>query len=106
MVAMRLRILIALLVAIPIEALNFWVFMPPLDVDTTPGPHWYNTAIAFEWIILHLPALRVSGWLEDMGLRGNLLVTLFAGGYLTTALLILAVLTSVHAMRRPARRSL
>jgi hypothetical protein len=79
-----------LIEAIPIELANFYLAMPPLDVGLAPNAPWYASLMAFEWVILHWPGLRLSNWIEQMGFQGFEFVILFASGYIDTVLLIVA----------------
>jgi hypothetical protein len=80
-----------LLFALVIEAVNLYVFMPPLDVDSPPNMPWYARLIQFQWVIIHLPGIWTWHWVESLRVRGYDLPILFTGGYLSTTLLLLAL---------------
>lgn len=99
---MKSPIKTALLTAFAVEGVNFCCLTPPIDVGYPPGTHWYVNLIALEWIILHLPGLRLLDHYERllgchqanvvMGCRWVDVSVLFAYGYLDTALLLLVVI--------------
>ncbi len=85
-----LPLLIALLAAVPIEVLNLSYATPPLDVDSQVPDNFYAQFLGVEWLVLHLPTLRVLGWVEERtSLRPQSMPVLFIGGYLSTALLLI-----------------
>ena len=70
MAAMRLRIIVALLAALPIEALNLWVCPFPVDVGYPDGTPWYINLRGTLWVLPHLPGLRLYDWLRHHDLQG------------------------------------
>jgi hypothetical protein len=96
-------VLWALLTAIPVELVNFWLAMPPLDVGLAPDAPWYANVLAGEWVILHLPGLRLASSIGMLDFGGPGLFILLASGYLDTALLIAI---GIHCFRwlRPRKR--
>jgi hypothetical protein len=92
---------IVLLAALAIEAANFLLLAPPIDVGYPPGTAWYIQLIGIEWVVFHAAGLFTVSWFERvvgcnqpniiMGCRRVDITVLFVGGYLTTALLLLAV---------------
>jgi hypothetical protein len=87
----QVPILIALLVAaVPIEVVNLLYATPPLDVDSVVPDNFYAQFLSVEWLVLHLPTLRVLGWVEERtSFRPQFAAVLFIGGYLSTALLLI-----------------
>jgi hypothetical protein len=98
---MKLKIGIVLLAALPIELVNWFLLPFPIDVGYPPDTPWYIKLIGIQWVALHRLGLFSLVWFEKvagchqfnvvMGCRRVDTVVLFAGGYLTTALLIFAV---------------
>ena len=98
---MKLKIGIVLLAALAIELVNWFLLAFPIDVGYPPDAPWYIQLSGAQWVLLHLPGLHSLAWFEKvagchqfnvvMGCRRVDTVVLFAGGYLTTALLIFAV---------------
>src|SRR6266567_6429105 len=102
MKSLRLKkIGIALLAALAIEAVNYLLLAPPIDVGYPPGTAWYIQFIGLQWVILHAAGLFTLGWIERvvgchqlnvvMGCRQVDIIVLLVSGYLTTALLLIAV---------------
>ena len=114
MTDMKWPIKTALLAALAIEAINFWLLAPPIDVGYPPGSPWYINLIGFQWVIVHLPGLRLLDWLERvsgcqqlnivMGCRRVDIFVLFVSGYLDTALLLIAVIFGFRWIPHLARR--
>jgi hypothetical protein len=114
MTALKWPIGAALLAALAVETINFWVLAPPIDVGYPPGTPWYINLIGFQWVILHLPGLRSLDWLERvfgcqqrnivMGCRRVDILVLFVSGYLDTALLLIAVVLGFRWIPLLARR--
>ena len=98
---MKWKIGIALLAALAIETVNFRFLAPPIDVGYEPGTPWYIQIIGLQWVLIHLAALRLMDHVERIaGCHQNNVVAgcsrvdtilFFVSGYLTTALLLIAV---------------
>jgi hypothetical protein len=111
---MKLKIGIALLAALPIELVNFFLLAFPIDVGYPPNTPWYIQLIGSQWVALHLLGLFSLSWFEKifgchqlniiMGCKRVDTVVLFAGGYLTTVLLIFAVMYSFQQLLRLRRK--
>ena len=85
------RLKVALIAAIPLEAVNFWVVGYP--AATHPVFRFaQNPAIALQWYVLHLPgiiAVDRSFYLRRHAPFDS--IVLFIAGYLGTVLLLLLV---------------
>jgi hypothetical protein len=107
---MRLKIGIALLAALPIELVNFFFLAFPIDVGYPPNTPWYIQLIGLQWVALHLLGLFSLSWFEKtfgcsqlnvvMGCRRVDISVLFAAGYLTTVLLVFAVMYGFQQILR------
>jgi len=75
--------LFSLVGALPAEAVNFWIFTPPIDVGLPPDAPWYEKLIAFQWVVFHLPGMYLSDWLT-----GHDGLVIFVCGYLDTAVFL------------------
>ncbi|MGA8089220.1 MAG: hypothetical protein WCA10_18245 [Terracidiphilus sp.] len=94
----------ALLAALPIEIVNFFVIgYPTAGGSLTSATQ--NAAIALEWDLLHLPGLIAID--RILLLRGHphicSLIFLLAG-YIDTALLLAALIFAVRLALRPLRK--
>ena len=108
---------IALIVSLVIELVNWFVFPFPIDVGYPPDTPWYWQVVGFQWLALHSVGLRSSDWIEKiagchqrngvdvvMGCRTVDSVWFFAGGYLTTVLVVLAVMFGIQQIIRMRNR--
>ncbi len=96
----KLKVRLVLVVALGIELVNFFRLAFPIDVGYPPDTPWYIQTIGLQWLGLHFLGLYSLPWFEKlagcnqlnvvMGCRRVDNLVLFAGGYLTTALLIFA----------------
>jgi hypothetical protein len=114
-IKMKLKIGVVLLAALAIEAVNFRFGGLALDPGNFSDMTWYQQLTATEWVLLHAVGLIVLDWLERGGASGSpgtLTVhppgslppvnlsphshwgtgaVIFIGGYLSTALVLLAL---------------
>jgi hypothetical protein len=114
MADMKWPIRTALLAALAIEAVNFWLLAPPIDVGYPPDTPWYINVLGLQWVILHLPGLRSLDWFERvsgcrqlnlvMGCRRVDTWVLFVSGYLATALLIITLIFAYRWIPRLSDR--
>jgi hypothetical protein len=86
----KFALLFGLAAAIPIEAVNFWVFPFPIDVGLPDDATLLQKTIGAQWLILHWPGMYLADWFEPVGSPGYTGFVVFFGGYLSTALLIIA----------------
>jgi hypothetical protein len=94
---------IALIVAIPVELVNFFFFAFPIDVGLAPDAPWYSQLLGAEWVLLHLAGLRLTGWLDPYGASPRLdYFAWFLSGYAGTALLLIAGILTFRWIRRLA----
>jgi hypothetical protein len=114
---MKLKMGIALIVSLAIELVNWFVFPFPIDVGYPPDTPWYWQLIGFQWVGLHYIGLYSSDWFEKilgchqrngrdvvMGCKRVDIVVFFTGGYLTTLLIVLAVMFGFQQVLRLRRR--
>ena len=86
-------LLIALALALPVEAINLTFLAPPLDVGYADGTPWYVQWIGLQWVLLHLPALWwFTNWLGQAGLQQWNVPALFLTGYIETVLVLTAAM--------------
>jgi hypothetical protein len=107
MSALKKRILIAALVAIPLELVNFFFFAFPIDVGLSDDAPWYTQALGAEWVLLHLPGLRLTSWLDPYPSSPNLERAVWMlSGYVDTVLVLVAGILVVWGLKRwRAKRS-
>jgi hypothetical protein len=91
---------IALVAALPIEPVNFFVAMPPLDIEMSPDAPWINQALALEWLVLHLPGILLMNALGPSNSTPLNFSVWILFGYLDTALLLFAVILGMRAVVR------
>lgn len=111
---MKSPVKIALLAASVIEAVNFFLLAPPIDVGYPPGTPWYINLIGLQWVILHWPSglflnrfERVFGCQQFnivMGCRWVDIFVFFVIGYLDTALLLIAIILGLRWIPQLRRR--
>lgn len=109
---MRSRLKLALIAALPIEAVNFWVVGYPADTHSVSRVSQY-AAVALQWYVLHLPGIIASD--RSIYLREHAAidsVVLFISGYIGTVLLLLAILwfarlafLALHKLSSPLRHA-
>ena len=102
MTVMTRSIKIALLAALPVEFVNFFVLLPPIKGYTEGHPTSLEQLRDIEWTILHWPGSLLLPWALDVphiGLLFGFLV-MFLSGYLDTALLIIAGIYGFRWLRR------
>ena len=97
-------IVIALLAAIPVEAVNFWFAMFPIDVGLPPDAKWYTKALGFQWLFLHWPGLWLSSGMDNTRFERLEPFLWAASGYVDTVLLILAGIFAFRRVRGLARK--
>lgn len=100
MKAESLPIKAVLLTAIPVEAVNFWFAMFPIDVGFAADTKWYRKAAGFEWLFLHWPGLWLGHWMDNTRfewLEGFLWA---ACGYIDTVILIVSGILLFRLLRR------
>jgi hypothetical protein len=67
---MKVRAIIALLLAFPVTAANWLVFPFPMDPGGYPHPSWYVNLRGYLWSAAHLPGLyawRLLGFRRNDG---------------------------------------
>jgi hypothetical protein len=99
-VAMKRPILFALLLAIPVEVVNFFFLAFPIDVGLPEDASWLEKLAGSQWVILHLPGLRLLDWFDRMGLSRLGIFAVFASGYLDTVLVLIVGIFAFRWFRR------
>jgi len=92
------------LLALPIEAVNFWVIGYPADRHTLSATS-QNAAIALEWYVLHLPGIILadhSQFLRTHEVACSLVFLLI--GFVNTAILLVVVIGAVRLALRALHR--
>jgi hypothetical protein len=95
---------LSLLIALPLEAINFWVIGYPADTHPISRAA-QNAAVALQWYALHLPGIIAGD--RSIYLREHHpihAVVLFFAGLIDTALLLLAIFWLTRLARRTLRR--
>jgi len=96
-----------LLAALAIEAVNF--FLGSLAVDPgSEGTQWYVNLLALQWAALHALGIFMTDGVDRLGFPGLDVPVLFLGGFLTTAVVLAALVFLVQRLvrwiGRPERR--
>jgi hypothetical protein len=99
MTGLKKAILTALGAALPVELVNFFVFMYPLDVGIPDDAPLYAKLLGIQWVVLHFPAFWLTSRLDPSGKVFPPFFWFFAG-YADTALLILACILGLQGLRR------
>ena len=93
--------LVAMGTALPIELVNFFVCMPPLDVGIADDAPWYTKLLGYEWVVLHWPGIRLGNGIDAYYKAYAFDVCLwFFSGWLETAVLIIALVLGVRWLGR------
>jgi hypothetical protein len=93
---------LALFTAIPFEAVNYWFVGFPVSAHILSTHSWY-VFVAFQWYLLHLPAVFLLTWSEPLRTNSFLGQTLlFLCGLIDTAFLIAAAIFLFRLARRLA----
>jgi hypothetical protein len=93
-----------LLLALPVEAVNFWVIGYPADRHTLSATS-QNAAIALQWYVIHLPGIILSDHSQFLRSHEHLCALMFLLiGFVNTAILlavlIFAVRLALHALHK------
>ena len=96
-------IVIALLLALPIEAVSFRFAFFPIDIGLPPDAKWYVKVRFYQWLFLHWPGLWFLNWFDGTRFEYLGLFLLAATGYVDTALLIIAGIFVFHGVRHVTR---
>ena len=102
--AMAKRIVIALILAVPIEYVNIYVFPFPIDVGLAPGAGPVAQIWSAVWGILHASGLILNSRLDPYDHLHLFFPALLLSGYLDSALLIFGGIYAFLGIRRVVRR--
>ncbi|MGD0479480.1 MAG: hypothetical protein ABSA42_04880 [Terracidiphilus sp.] len=102
---MKKSVLVALLVALPVEVLNARPTFP-IDIGLPDNASWLQQFLAAEWFILHLPGLRLTDFDPYFHYWSLDIAAVVLSGYLDTALLIFAAVWAYRGIRRLSRKGL
>ena len=98
------RLRLAFLIALPLEAINFWVVGYPAGGQSISRVAQY-AAVALQWYIFHLPGIVVGD--RSIYIREHHaieFIVLFIAGLIDTALFVLFVLWLAGLARRTLRK--
>lgn len=96
---------VALIAAIPIEIVNFWVVGYPAGSSGLSSSS-QSAALALEWYLLHLPGVIASDRSVFLRYHPKLeSAVLFLSGYICTAILVAAISLVVRRFRLGKRFS-
>ena len=100
---MKSAVKVGLLVALPIEFLNFFFAGFPLDTGFDPSATWVDYVIGYLWLLPHYPGVLLIVLIDGTSFEKQLVarfnwtgltvfydVAMFVIGYLDTAFLVLA----------------
>ena len=94
----------AFLVALPLEAVNFWVIGYPASNHSFSHLS-QNAAVALQWYLLHLSGIIAVDRSPYLRLHPTLVsIVLFTAGYIGTALLLFVILWFAGLARRTLRK--
>jgi hypothetical protein len=97
-------LLVVMKVTLPVELVNFFLFMPPLDVGLPENAPWYSKLLFYQWGALHFPGIHLMNGIDPYYKVLPLdLFVWFLSGYIETALLILGVYLLAGRIRRQLR---
>ena len=100
---MKRPLLLALVLAIPLEAANFLLYPFPVDVGLPSDAGWFTQVMCTRWLLLHWLGLRI--FLVARMTDTFLLPITVLGGYVEVALLmwtLLLLIRWIMRSRRPA----
>lgn len=90
---MKRSLLVALVIALPVEALNMKFCEFPIDVGLPSNTSWHWNLLCDQWTLLHLLAFPTINWMDHHGLLSRLgYAVFFASGYVETVLLFAAAI--------------
>jgi hypothetical protein len=98
------KLRLSLLVALPLEVVNFWVIGYPADTHSISRAA-QNPAVALQWYILHLPGIVIGD--RSVYIREHHPIEsaiFFTAGFLDTALLLLFLFWIAGLARRTFRK--
>jgi hypothetical protein len=101
---MKTSLRAALLAALPIEIVNYWVIGYPTAGDsiTRAGRH---AGIALQWDLLHLPALIAIDRISFLREHPHACPPIFLlAGYVDTVILLAALIWAVRLVRNTLRK--
>jgi hypothetical protein len=105
---MKRPVVLSLAIAVPFEILSLALATPPLDVGLADDATWYQTLLAGQWAILHLPGIWLSFRVEKLGLHiyayPNFWIYYFIFGCLDTAMLILVCIYAYRLLSAPREK--
>ena len=100
-VLLPIKVRVVLIVSLAIEAANFFLLAPPIDVGYPADTAWYIQLIGLQWVMFHAAGLFSVNWVEGvvgcrqanvvMSCRRVDIAVLFVSGYLTTVFLLFLV---------------
>ncbi len=94
----------ALIAALPIEIINFWVVGYPAGSNgLTPASQ--SAGVALQWYLLHLPGVIASDRIAPLREHAFACsLVLFIVGYIDTVILLVAIIWSMRLARRTLRK--
>jgi hypothetical protein len=98
------RLLLALALSLPLEAINYWVIGYPADTHSISRAAQYP-AVALQWYLLHLPGIIAGD--RSIYLREHHpfhAVVLFVAGFIDFALFLLLFFWLARLARRTLRK--
>ena len=98
------RLRLALLLSLPVEAINFWIIGYPAGSHAISRAA-QHPAVALQWYVLHLPGIIAGD--RSIYLREHhpiLAVVLFMAGLIDTTLLLLFLFWLAKLARRTLRK--
>jgi hypothetical protein len=101
---MRSTLKAALLAALPIEIVNFWVVGYPADTHTVSAASHY-ASVALQWYLVHLPGIIASD--RILLLREHSVVcsfVLLVVGYVDTTIVLIAILWAARLALNTLRK--
>lgn len=101
----RIAAVSALIAALPVELVSYFVFPFPLDVGLSNDASWFAQFMGFQWVILHLPGLRLTSRCDPYFHHPRLDdFALLLSGYLDTAFVSFFLILGFILLRRVVRK--
>jgi hypothetical protein len=95
---------VALVAALPIEAINFWVIGYPVAGNALTTANQIP-AFALEWYLFHLPGLIAIDRIQLIREHAHACsFVFFLAGYIDTAILLVAVIAAVRLVLHTLRK--
>ena len=98
------KLRLSLVLALPLEIINFWVIGYPADTHSISRAS-QNAAVALQWYLLHIPGIILGDRVLYVRQHYPVLSgVLFLSGFIDTAIILLGLLWFYGLVRRTLRK--